>query len=129
MKLTNPANNNVKVDFQLSIGLEPPEKRNDTDEKVKPKSFTCKMHPNKKDSAEFLVKIYAFSDGSPEEYIETLKQLTVVQVGQNVKKNEDIVVLINRFSKGLCLKPSKTNSRMMTTLQSRMMSLIEAEMP
>ena len=104
MKVTTPTNSNAKVDFQLSIGLEPPVKRIDIDEMVKPKSFTCKMHPNKKDSAEFLVKIYAFSDGSPEEYIETLKQLTVVQVGQNVKKNEDIVVLYKQIFEGTLLE-------------------------
>ena len=102
MKVTTPTN--AKVDFQLSIGLEPPTKHVDTDEKVKPKSFTCKIHPNKKDSAEFLVKIYAFSDGSPEEYIETLKQLTVVQTGQNVKRNEDIVVLYKQIFEGALLE-------------------------
>ena len=102
MKVTTQTN--AKVDFQLSIGLEPPTKHVDTDEKVKPKSFTCKMHPNKKDSAEFLVKIYAFSDGSPEEYIETLKQLTVVQTGQNVKRNEDIVVLYKQIFEGALLE-------------------------
>ena len=50
MKVTTNSNSNSKVDFQLSIGLEPPVKRSVDDEKVKPKSFTCKMHLNKKDS-------------------------------------------------------------------------------
>ena len=104
MKVTNTTNSNPKVDFQLSIGLEPPTKRFADDDKVKPKSFTCKMHPSKKDSAEFLVKIYSFSDGSPEEYIETLRQLATVQVGQSVKKNEDIVVLYKQIFEGKLLE-------------------------
>ena len=107
MKVTTTTNSNAKVDFQLSIGLEPPPKRSVDDEKVKPKSFTCKMHPSKKDSAEFLVKIYSFSDGSPEEYIETLRQLATVQVGQGVKKNEDIVVLYKQIFEGALLKAFK----------------------
>ena len=116
MKVTHTTNSNAKVDFQLSIGLEPPPKRSDDDDKVKPKSFTCKMHPGKKDSAEFLVKIYSFSDGSPEEYIETLRQLATVQVGQNVKKNKDIVVLYKQIFEGALLKafeneiPSEENA-------------------
>ena len=104
MKVTTNTNSNAKVDFQLSIGLEPPPKRSDDDDKVKPKSFTCKMHPGKKDSAEFVVKIYSFSDGSPEEYIETLRQLATVQVGQNVKKNEDIVILHKQVFEGALLE-------------------------
>ena len=116
MKVTTTTNSNSKVDFQLSIGLEPPPKRSDDDDKVKPKSFTCKMHPGKKDSAEFLVKIYSFSDGSPEEYIETLRQLATVQVRQNVKKNEDVVVLYKQIFEGALLEafeneiPSEENA-------------------
>ena len=67
------------------------------------------MHPNKKDSAKFPVKIYSFSDGSPEEYIETLHQLTIVQVGQNVKKNEDIMVLYKQIFEGALLEALQTN--------------------
>ena len=104
MPVVSPTNKPAKVDFQLSIGLEPPAKRIEDDDKVKPLSFTCKVHPNKTNSPEFTVKIYQFSDGSPEEFIETCKKLETVEMKQNIKKNDEKVVLVQQIFEGALLE-------------------------
>ena len=104
MKVVLPTSKtNSRAQFQLCIGLEPPPPRSD-DDGVKPISFTCKMHPKDKNSAEFTVKIYKYGDdGTVEGLLETLKLMAMVDKGQNVKKNEERVTLFRQIFEGSLL--------------------------
>ena len=99
LAISNPRKT-YKVNSELSIGLEPHIKKYDDDD-AKPISYTCKMHPDSEISAEYVVKIDIFDNqGSPEDFIDTVKKMETVQEGQNIKTNEDRVKLIRQIFSG-----------------------------
>ena len=100
MKLSPIPKKTSKVNSELSIGLEPHTKRF-TDDDADPISFMCKMHPNNELSPEYVVKIQVFDDqGGPEDFIDTLKKMQIVQEGQNIQTNADRVKLIRQIFSG-----------------------------
>jgi hypothetical protein len=99
-----PPNKPKKVDFKLCIPLEGPPQRSSDDDAEKATSFTCKMNPKDKNSAEYVKKIYPFGDdGGCEQLLITLNLMTAVIKGQGLKSNEQKVELLRQIFQGSVL--------------------------
>ena len=92
-----------KASFQLCITLDEPPKGdpNNTDKRI---GFSCHEDPTDKDSPTYTIKAYPYEDGNNcKQFLKTMELFESIETGQNIKSNEDQVVLMKQLFKGSAL--------------------------